>query len=498
VAPVHDPVPPGRRSLSALGTAAFLLFLAGGLMAGFALRHGPEHPAKRVAPEEAAPKPNVVVVMTDDQTLEQMSALPRTRKLIGTQGVKFKRFYVTDPLCCPSRATFLTGQYAHNTGVISNGGPNALEALDESKTVGTWLQQAGYRTAFVGKYLNDYGLEDPEHVPPGWIEWRALLEPTTQSYFDYDLNEDGEVVHYGSEPGDYKTRVIGHLAVDAIRHAARGDRPLFLYVGFNAPHAPSTPAPRDAGTLEGVPAPRSPAFDEEDLSDKPSFLRDRPPLSPQAIARIDARNQRALESLAEVDRQVARIVDALREKEELGNTYLVFTSDNGYLDGDHRIEFGKLLAYEPAAQVPLLIRGPGIGAGETSDALVANVDLAPTIAQLAGAQPTLDVDGHSLIPLARNPDRSSDRALLLESLVRDRSTYYGYPYAAVRNGHFLYVDYSTGDEELYNLNKDPYELDSLADDPAFADRKDALAAALDQLRDCRGRGCEAKVQPVEG
>ena len=300
MAPVHDTGPPGERSLGGLGTAAFILFLIGGLAAGLALRHGPAPSIeRRAAPEDAAAKPNVVVVMTDDQTLEQMRALPRTRKLIGTQGVKFKRFYVTDPLCCPSRATFLTGQYAHNTGVISNGGPNALAALDEDDTLGVWLQRAGYRTAFVGKYLNGYGLDDPEQVPPGWSEWRALLEPSAQDYFDYDLNEDGVVTHYGTAPEDYKTRVLGHLAVDAIRHAARGDRPLFLYVGFNAPHAPSTPAPRDAGSLEDVSAPRTPAFDEDDLSDKPSFLRDRPPLerqgdrphrrSPPARARVARR-----------------------------------------------------------------------------------------------------------------------------------------------------------------------------------------------------------------
>ena len=183
--------------------------------------------------------------MTDDQTLAQMSALPRTRALIGTQGVKFKRFYVTDPLCCPSRATFFTGQYAHNTGVISNGGPNAADALKESETLPVWLKQAGYRTAFVGKYLNGYGLDDPERVPPGWSEWNALTEPTTQNYFDFDVNEDGSIVHYGTAPEDYKSRVIGHLAVDAIRHAARGSRPLFMYVGFNAPACAEHPgAPR--------------------------------------------------------------------------------------------------------------------------------------------------------------------------------------------------------------------------------------------------------------
>ncbi len=491
MAAVHDPGPPSGRSLSAIGTVAFLLFLVGGLAVGLALRHGPDSSTRRV-------NPNVVVVMTDDQTVEQMSALPRTRKLIGARGVQFERFYVTDPLCCPSRATFLTGQYAHNTGVISNGGPNALDALDESDTVGVWLQQAGYRTAFVGKYLNDYGTDDPEHLPPGWSEWRALLEPTTQNYFDYDLNEDGAITHYGTAPEDYKTRVIGHLAVDAIRHASRGDRPLFLYVGFNAPHAPSTPAPRDAGSLEGVSARRTRAFDERDLSDKPSFLRDRPPLGAGAVARIDSRNQRALESLAEVDRQIARIVEELRAREELRNTYLVFTSDNGYLDGEHRIEFGKLLPYEPAARVPLLIRGPGIPAGETSDALAGNIDLAPTIAQVAGAKPTLSTDGNSLLSFARNPNRSSDRALLLESLVRDRSTYYGYPYAAVRSGHLLYVEYETGDEELYNLVRDPHELESVAGEPDYADRQAALAAALERLRDCRGRECEVQVRPSEG
>ena len=496
----EGPQPSTQRSLGALGTAAFVLFLIGALAAGSALRHDPppEPLTPRTAAEEAAARPNVVVVMTDDQTLEQMSALPRTRDLIGTQGVKFKRFYVTDPLCCPSRATFFTGQYAHNTGVISNGGPNALDALKESETLPVWLQQGGYRTAFVGEYLNGYGLGDPERVPPGWSEWNALTEPTTQDYFDYDVNEDGSIVHYGTAPEDYKSRVIGHLAVDAIRHAARGSRPLFMYVGFNAPHAPSTPAPRDVDSLEGTTAPRTPAFDEADLSDKPKFLRDRPPLDDAALARIDSRSQRALESLAEVDRQVEKIVDALRAKGELGSTYIFFTSDNGYLDGEHRIEFGKLLAYEPSSQVPLLVRGPGVRAGETSDALVGNVDLAPTIASIAAAKPNAVVDGHSLLALARDPNRSTDRALLIESLVRDRSTYFGYPYHAIRSGHFIYIRYRTGDEELYNLVKDPYELESLAGDPAYAPKQRSLALALAQLRDCRGPSCEVTPRATGG
>ncbi len=463
---MHAPVPAGGRSLSPVGQFAFLLFLVAGLAGGIAIRDHAERNARADRPgaEEAAANPNVVVVMTDDQTVAQMSAMPRTRKLIGKRGTTFERFFATDPLCCPSRATFFTGQYAHNTGVISNGGPNALAAFDESQTLGVWLQNAGYRTAFVGKYLNGYGLEDRERVPEGWSEWSALLEPTTQNYFGYELNEDGEIRRYGSEPEDYKSRVIGSHAVEAIRHATRQDRPLFLYVGFNAPHAPSTPAPRDAGSLAGMQAPRTEAFNEADVSDKPSFLRGRPPLDEAALARIHSRNQRALESLKEVDRQVDRIVEALREQDQLGNTYIFFTSDNGYLDGEHRVEFGKLLPYDPSSRVPLLVRGPDVATGVRTEALAGNVDLAPTILALAEAEAgdDFDIDGRPLPGLPSGPAKPGHRPLVIESLVRDRSTYYGFPYSAIRTGRWLYAEYETGDRELYDLHADPEQLESRA------------------------------------
>jgi N-acetylglucosamine-6-sulfatase len=490
VPPVQAGPQAGRPKLTWRVLAGLWLFLAAGLAAGIALRNSTEHERGRPSPSEASGKPNVVVIMTDDQTAAQMRALPNTRRLIGRTGVDLKTFYVTDPLCCPSRATFLTGQYAHNSGVTSDAGPNALPALRESETLGPWLQDAGYRTAFVGKYLEGYGLEDPQDVPPGWTEWHALTDPSTDRYYDYEINDNGQLRHYGEEPDDYKTRVLGHLAVDAVRHAARGDRPLFLYVGFNAPHPPSTPTGRDAGTYSDATAPRTPAFDERDVSDKPTFIRDRPRLSDQAIARIDARYRRSLESLAEVDRQVSKIVAALRDREELGNTYLFFTSDNGYLDGEHRIELGRLLAHDPSSRVPLLVRGPGIPSGSNSEALVGNIDLAPTIAAVAGAKPNAELDGRSLLPYAISPERLDDRPVLIESLVRDPSTDHGYPYAAIRTEGYLYVDYSTGDEELYELREDPYQLENRADDPAFEATKRALARRLDRLRDCAGSDCD--------
>jgi N-acetylglucosamine-6-sulfatase len=490
VPPVHAAPQAGGRRLTWRVLTGLWLFLAAGLAAGIALRNSTEHEPGRPTPSEASSKPNVVVIMTNDQTAAQMRALPSTRRLIGRTGVDFKSFYVTDPLCCPSRATFLTGQYAHNTGVTSNSGPNALPALRESETLGPWLQDAGYRTAFVGRYLDGYGLDDPEDLPPGWTEWHALTDPTTERYYDYEINDNGEIRHYGSEPDDYKTRVLGHVAVDAIRHAARGDRPLFLYVGFNAPHPPSTPTGRDAGTYADATVPRTPAFDEPDVSDKPSFIRDRPRLSDQAIARIDARYGRALESLREVDRQVSKIVAALRDREELGNTYLVFTSDNGYLDGEHRVELGTRLAYDPSSRVPLLVRGPGIPSGSNSEALVGNNDLAPTIAAIAGAKPDAELDGRSLLPYATAPERLDDRPLLIESLARDRSTDYEHPYAAIRTDRYLYVDHSTGEEELYDLREDPYQLENRVDDPAFEATRRALARRLDRLRDCAGPDCD--------
>lgn len=448
------------------------------------------------AKHDAGPRPNVIVVMTDDQTTSEMAALPRTRRLIADAGVSFGNFYVTDPLCCPSRTTFLTGQYAHNHGVVSNLGPRSYPALRQGHTLGPWLQRAGYRTALEGKFLNSYGLDgSARHVPPGWDDWHGALDPEIDAYYDYSMNENGKLRRYGTAPSDYKTSVIGRDAVREVRRGAGSSKPLFMLVAFTAPHAPSLPAPGDSGAFSGAEPPRDPSYDEADVADKPPFLRDLPPLSPGAEARIRDRRERALESLLEVDRQVARIVAALRDTGQLRDTYLMFTSDNGYLDGEHRVEFGKLLAYEPSSRVPLFVRGPGIPAHSSSSTLVANVDLAPTILGLADASASVSEDGRSLLPLAQDPARSDDRAYLIEQLVRDRSAYYGYPYRGVRAGRYLYVRYATGDRELYDLARDPFELRNRAGDVAYAAAERELADATRRLASCTGQSCHLDLRP---
>jgi len=451
--------------------------------------------SERPAAPKAAERPNIVVIMTDDEALWGSEATPETIELVGDAGVTFLNSFVTDPLCCPSRATFLSGQYAHNHGVISNVGPNALPAFRERDTLAVWLREAGYTTALVGKYFNGYEVKDG--VPPGWDEWYALTEPTTQNYTEYTLNENGKGRDYGPEPEDYKTHVLGSKAVATIRRAARGDRPLFLYTSFNAPHSPATPAPRDVGAFADHEPPRTPSFDEEDVSDKPDFI-DQGSRRDGWEARVAATRESALESLLSVDREATRIIAELERRGELDNTYVFFTSDNGYLAGEHRIEFGKLLAYEASSRVPLMVRGPGIPAETTSEALVGNIDIAPTIVALSGAEPSLDLDGRSLLPLADDADDGRERPLVIESLVHDRSVRYGIPYAAIRTRRYVFVSYENGEEELYDYRRDPYELRSRHDSARYAATREALATALAGLRDCAGADCDAELEPPTG
>jgi N-acetylglucosamine-6-sulfatase len=441
---------------------------------------------------EAAERPNVVVIMTDDQTVESLRVMPSVQRLLAGEGVTFTNSIVSDPLCCPSRATFLTGQYAHNHGVLANRGPRGGydSFAGQDTTLPVALRRAGYRTIHIGKYLNGYGKTRPHEIPPGWDAWHASIGATSRAGFDYRLNENGRIRAYGADESDFKTDVYARLAERAIRREAHRPGPFFLQVAVVAPHSGegsplAEAAPRHRAAFADEPLPALGAFDEADVSDKPEFLRALPPLTAPEADAIAARYRARLASLLAVDDAVARIGGALRETSQGDETVVVFTSDNGFLQGEHRIEAGKRLPYEASVRVPLVVRGPGVATGGVSDSVVANVDLAPTIIELAGARRLRAMDGRSLVPLLRDPTRTWGRVVLLEA----RNAPKAVSYAGVRTDRYKYVEYETGERELYDLAVDPDELENRAGDPAVATVERELADTLEQLRACVGRAC---------
>jgi N-acetylglucosamine-6-sulfatase len=448
----------------------------------------------------AAARPNVVVIETDDQTVADLAGMPHTRSLIGDRGVRFANSFVSLSQCCPSRTTLLTGQYAHNHGVLAIVPPfGGFDRLDSSETLAVWLQRAGYATVLLGKFLNRYGVRDPREVPPGWSEWHGLVDPSTYRYFGYTINDDGRLTHYGTAPADYQTDVITRRAEEIVRRRAKSDQPFFLWTAYLAPHNGGpredddpvgiytpVPAPRHRDVYAGRPLPRSAAFNEADVSDKPRGIRRRPRLDRSRRAAIRESWQQRRESLLAVDEGVAGIVGALRESGELENTVLIFTSDNGYLTGEHRAAAGKVLPYEPSIRVPLLIRGPGIPVRAHRSQLVWNGDLAPTILELAGARAPWVTDGESLLPFIRDAALDPQRSILLEAPPRHTGAI---RFTGLRTRRYLYVEHGTGETELYDLVRDPNELDNRAGRPRVARRQAALARQLARLRYCAGPSC---------
>ena len=449
--------------------------------------------AEGQAQSSPALRPNVVMIMTDDQTLESMRVMPNVKTLLADQGVTFDNNFVSYSLCCPSRATYLTGQYAHNHGVWGNSAPNGgYYKLDSTNTLPVWLNRAGYQTMHIGKYLNGYGTRNPREVPPGWGLWYGSVDPTTYRYYNYTLNENGTTVNYGTGVANYQTDVYARKAVSLIAAQAADPRPFFLSVAFLAPHAggprdpddPSgqgtpSPAPRHRNVFRTQPLPTPPSFNEADVSDKPAAIRNRPLLTVARINKIRENYQQRLESLLAVDEAVAQIVNQLSAIGKLDQTYIIFTSDNGFMHGEHRVPQGKVVLYEPSIRVPLIIRGPNLPAGVHRSQFVENIDLAPTIVDATDAQPGRVMDGKSLIPFAKDSLLHSGRDLLLETPT----------YAAIRTPNWLYAEHVTGEKEFYNLARDRDELNSLQNDVGLTTMRTNLAARLARLRGCSGVSC---------
>ncbi len=500
-------------------------------------------------------RPNVVLIVTDDQTLQEMSGLPQTRGLVGGAGVTFSRFYVSYPLCCPSRASLLTGRYAHDHGVHGNTPPNGgAGVFNDAKTLPVWLHAAGYKTVHVGKYLNGYALTSAPFVPPGWDEWYGKLGRTNgvateNHYFDYSMYEQGPVglpqlVNYGQAEPDYQTDVYREKAVDAIdRLGGPGaGEPFYLSLDFGAPHFPYTPAPRHAGALRGVRLPRLTAFNERNLRDKPKFMRIGTRGIPRKTKRrIATRRRLRLEQLLSVDEAISAVFEALARTGELANTYVIFTSDNGYFNGEHRIYKGKYLPQEPSSHVPMMIRGPGLPAGATSAELGANIDIAPTILDLAGSAaqaqaPAGFVDGRSLAPFAAAPAARTQRPILLEA---DRGTLEGEEptgdteteaesasltrlrgvpnleqepfahmakrshfnltnvsapaYRGIRTDRYVFIQYANGAQELYDMLRDPSQIHSVHAVRRYRWVEAFLVSQLQKLEACHGAACDAAI-----
>jgi N-acetylglucosamine-6-sulfatase len=446
-------------------------------------------------------KPNIVFILADDMRKDDLKYMPKTRNLLKAKGMSFQNAFVSNALCCPARATIMRGQYTHNTGVWTNGGSiGGWQAYksngNEQDNVATRLDAAGYRTGLFGKYLNGY--RQTTGRPPGWDRWFAHVNGI--GYYDYQINHDGTTRHYGSTSSAYETRVMARHAMTFIGTSANAGVPFFAYVSPYAPHnarmqgAP-VPAPRDRHAYDGLKASRLPSFNERDVSEKPSWIRQLPRLSDAKKADIDKRHEKRAESLQAVDDLVAGVVGKLRAKGVMGNTYIFFTSDNGLHEGEHRIKGEKWRPYEEDIHMPLLVRGPGVAAGHEAHKLALDTDFLPTFTNLACSQSSpCDTqnwsyvpDGRSLKPVLDGNATAWRSAILLEAERNDVNVPNAPAYRGIRTrGGIKYVEYAGGEKELYYLGRDPYELINRY--PASRPSS-GLVSRLHALKTCAGMGC---------
>lgn len=456
-------------------------------------------PAARIQVDlaQTQARPNILFILTDDMDVGSLAEMPRLQSLLTQKGTTFDRAFVTTALCCPSRTTTLRSQHAHSHGIWTTRSPEGgfarfRELGYERSTVATWLDQAGYHTGYMGKYQNEYGsfTNPTTHIPQGWDRWVGYQggpgEQRRRGAFK--VNDQGKIVEVDADVV-HDTDYLALKAEAYIRNRQAG-KPWFLAVGTNAPHEPAEASKRNDGTYAGRDMPRTPAFNEADMSDKASIWQDNPLLDEecppdyesvsgfQCLRESDEVWRDRMESLQDVDDMVGRLVAALDDKGFLQNTYIVFTSDNGFAMYDNRI-FSKGAPYERAHEVPFIVKGPGVPAGRVDDRLVANIDLAPTFADWAGVRTPRFVEGRSLVPLLRDPGAAWRDRLLYEHRLGN------HVYDAVRTGtDEVYIEYPrTNETEYYDLTEDPYQLEAKAISPP------ELEAQLQRFKDCSGEAC---------
>ena len=435
-------------------------------------------------------RPNIVFVLTDDLSTNLVPYMPNVQAM-AREGTSFSRYFVTDSLCCPSRSSILTGKFPHNTGVVTNQPPDGGFAIfnakgNQSQTVALALQRAGYGTTMLGKYLNGYlPMRDPP--PPGWTEWHVAGNGYGE--FNYALNQNGKLVRYGNRPEDYLTDVAAGLALGIIKRAANA--PFFIEIATFAPHGPYTPAPRDANKFPGLTAPRTPAFGARPDDAAPAWLKAIAPLTELNIRNLDRDFRKRVQSVQAVDKMVGDLRGALAAA-GANNTYLVFSSDNGYHMGEYSLRSGKQTPFDSDIRVPLIVIGPNVAKGKVVEEIALNIDLAPTFAEIAGASDTLAPDGASLLGLLEGKvGPNLRRAALIEHRRGeadpsdpDAPVANGAnppTYSALRTENALYVEYQGGEVGYYDLSHDPDELRNVISSVTAEKRKlwhDALAASI--------------------
>lgn len=454
----------------------------------------PTPPSPVPAPKDA---PNVVIVVTDDQRYDTLWAMPQTQRLLVNKGVRFTNSFVVNPLCCPSRASILTGDYSHNTGVWTNGGRRGgFEAFVDTDTLATRLQAGGYHTGLIGKYLNHY--DDPNYEPPGWSSWQPFLAESEGKYYDYVINDNGKPIHYGLGTQDYSTDVVMRLGHDFIKETPEG-QPLFLYLAPKAPHGFATPAARDLKTLSPNRIHFNASWNEHDISDKPRYIHENKSLKKQAQTRMEDGLLQAYRALGAVDDGIAQLVSTLESTGRLDNTLFIFLSDNGTAWGEHRWS-AKSVPYEETIRVPIVMRYDQIDTGgRIAEAMALNIDLAPTILELAGI-PASDMDGESLVPILEHPSAPGRSSFLIEHYqlmrpggARDDAIP---SYCGIRTHTQKFIIYATGERELYQVKTDPAELHNTFGEPGTAQDSKALQARVSHMCVPRPPGFPTDVLPA--
>ncbi len=426
------------------------------------------------AQARAGTQPNIIHICADDMRFDDHLVMPNLGALLRRRGVKFDGHFAAFSLCAPSRVSMLTGLQAHNHGVIKdkppNGGYEFYRPL-EGNALPVWLSDAGYHVGHIGKFVNGYEDGDRSHVPPGYADWHAIA--SEESYTDVLLNENGALVRYKDT---YATDLFFSKLMTFL---AGAPQPYAMFFWPNCVHWPAIPAPQDLGAFNHVDMPQPPSFNEADVSDKPRYVQKHPPMTQKQVHRLQNKWRRRAECLQSFDRGIAQLVAALTASGQIGNTHIVFTSDNGFVEGEHRLMEEKNLLYEEAARVPLYWVQPG-GYNRTCNQPVSNIDATAALVEIAGATAGRTLDGRSLVPLLLDVDAKWSKAVLIRS--GDA--------VGVAAHNYRYMEWTRrGEIELYDTTVDPYQLDNKAGRPQYAQIQAALAAALQELQSCAGGAC---------